>query len=366
MRRAAIWGIGLIAVTLFFFSQDITRAVAWGEPGPWWQYLVSMAIGVAMLAAPLPLVIWLGQRYPIERQFWARRFALHTAAAIVVSVAVLFAIAAADTVVGFIGPIEGLGFGDTLIFLSTISLHNHLMAYFTVIAGVHGYRYYERYQERRLHASRLEAELVRAQLATLKAQLQPHFLFNTLNAIMVLVRQQRAELAEDTLARLSDLLRCVLDDVEAQEVPLRRELEYVRLYLEIEQLRFADRLRVEIAADPDVLDAHVPHMGLQPLVENAVRHGIGGRTQAGSIAIRAARVGDTLELTVRDDGPGLRADASTSGHGIGLGNLRARLAQLYGADARLAIDDASPGVRVALTVPYRAAAPEEVHAHADR
>jgi LytS/YehU family sensor histidine kinase len=182
----------------------------------------------------------------------------------------------------------------------------------------------------------------------------------------VLVRQQKGALAEDTIARLSDLLRCVLDDVTAQEVPLRRELEYIRLYLGIEQLRFADRLNVEIDAAPDTLDATVPHMGLQPLVENAVRHGIGGSASAGRISIHANKVAESLELTVSDDGPGLGA-TTTPGHGIGLANVRARLGQLYGDRATLVLaNGAASGATVTMVVPYRVAEPESVHARADR
>jgi two-component system, LytTR family, sensor kinase len=124
-------------------------------------------------------------------------------------------------------------------------------------------------------------------------QLQPHFRFNTLNAIMVLVRQQKGFQAEEMLAHLSDLLRCVLEDVEAQEVSLRRELEYLQLYLSIEQVRFPDRLRIEISADPAILDAAVPQMGLQPIVENAIRHGIEKSSSAGKIQISATRVNDS-------------------------------------------------------------------------
>ena len=139
--------------------------------------------------------------------------------------------------------------------------------------------------------------------------MQPHFLFNTLNAIVVLVRQQKGQQAEETLARFSDLLRAVLADMDAQEVTLARELEYLKLYLSIEQLRFSDRLRVDIDVDPELLDAAVPHMGLQPLVENAIRHGVGTRATPGIIEHRRAayrRSGDHLHVSVRDDGPGLQ------------------------------------------------------------
>ena len=171
-------------------------------------------------------------------------------------------------------------------------------------------------------------------------QLQPHFLFNTLNAIMVLVRQQRRQKAEETLGRFSDLLRAVLSDIDAQEVPLARELEYVRLYLSIEEVRFPDRLRVEIAADPEILPAAVPHMGLQPLVENAVRHGIAKNPGAGLIAIRAMRADEQLQISVTDNGPGMPAGEIAGGKGIGLANTRKRLNQLYGDQAALVLSPA--------------------------
>src|SRR5262249_57552562 len=135
-------------------------------------------------------------------------------------------------------------------------------------------------------------------------------------------RKEKGPQAEEMLSRRSDLLRCVLDDVESQQVSLSRELEYVRLYLAIEQVRFRDRLGVEISADPAILDAAVPQMGLQPIVENAVRHGIGKSSAAGKIQITAARVNGMLELKVEDDGPGLPPDGLTTSRGIGLANTR--------------------------------------------
>ena len=156
--------------------------------------------------------------------------------------------------------------------------------------------------------------MAQARLGALKAQLQPHFLFNTLNAIVVLVRQQKGQQAEETLARFSDLLRAVLADMDAQEVTLARELEYLKLYLSIEQLRFSDRLHVDIDVDPELLDAAVPHMGLQPIVENAIRHGIGPRATPGVIGIRAERVGrfaarHACATTARDSAPRARGMA---------------------------------------------------------
>jgi sensor histidine kinase YesM len=221
------------------------------------------------------------------------------------------------------------------------------------------FRNYARFQERaqavlrsELRASQLETQVAQARLGALKAQLQPHFLFNTLNAIVVLVRQQKGKQAEETLARFSDLLRAVLADMESQEVTLARELEYLRLYLSIEQLRFSDRLRVDIDVAPELLDAAVPHMGLQPIVENAIRHGIGMRATPGVIAIRAERVGDALHVTVRDDGPGF-GGGEKGGMGLGLANTRARLRQLYGTTAEVRTEPgAGGGAQVTLVVPF--------------
>ena len=183
-------------------------------------------------------------------------------------------------------------------------------------------------------------------------QLQPHFLFNTLNAIMGMVRTGEVQQAERALARFSDLLRAVLDDMDAQEVTLERELNFLRLYLSIEQMRFPDRLVVRIEADPDVLDAAVPHMGLQPVAENAVRHGIGCRVAGGSIDVRASRVGSRLHITVRDAGGGARA-GSPAGRGLGLSNLRARLKQLHGEEGDLRIECTDSGALVDVILPYR-------------
>jgi two-component system LytT family sensor kinase len=171
-----------------------------------------------------------------------------------------------------------------------------------------------------------------------------------------LVRQQKGNQAEEMLARLSDLLRCVLEDVEAQEVPLRRELEYLQLYLSIEQVRFPDRLRAEISADTAILDAAVPQMGLQPIVENAIRHGIGQSSSAGRIQIQADRVTNRLVIKVTDDGPGLVDETLSQSAGIGLRNTRERLRQLYGEGATLSVENGERGgAVVTMALPYHLA-----------
>jgi LytS/YehU family sensor histidine kinase len=229
-----------------------------------------------------------------------------------------------------------------------------------------GVLYYRRYQERsrealkfELRASELQSQLMSARLHALKMQLQPHFLFNTLNAITVLVRQQKGKDAEQMLGHLSDLLRGVLEDVDAQEVSLRRELEYLQLYLAIEQVRFPDRLRVEVSVNPETQESSVPQLILQPIVENAIRHGIGRSSSAGRILISASKVDGTVELRVQDDGPGLRPSDSSEEEGIGLANTRARLQQLYGQNARLEIENCDRGgVIVTMNIPFHESRPE--------
>ncbi|HEY4564143.1 MAG TPA: histidine kinase, partial [Thermoanaerobaculia bacterium] len=322
-----------------------------------------------------PAILWLGRRFPFERQVWLRRALIHLALSFVFSLVHLTLDSAILTWLGIFSPLMKPSFGATFFLLAVLGFHPNVMSYWTVLGLQYAFRYYNQYQEKRrqalrleLQASELRTQLVQAQLTALKGQLQPHFLFNTLNAIMVLVRQGRGTQAEEMLARLSDLLRSVLEDVEAQEVPLWRELESLRLYLAIEEVRFQDRLRVEIDAGSEVLDAAVPHLGLQPIVENAIRHGIGNRSAAGRLRIHAARVGDLLEIRVEDDGPGLPPGGPGS-QGIGLANTRARLRQLYGDAAGLTLENGAGGGAVAtLTLPYRASPGEstaevmEIHA----
>jgi len=344
------------------------QKVAAREPTPWQHYVISWAAGVYLWCALTPLILWLGRRFPLGRRHWARVTAIHLAASIGISIAQPATEAALLRLL-HVFPTIMVSYPATLAFLLIIGFHQGVLTYWTILGVQYAAGWYSRYQERKQQALNLEAQLVSAHLSALKMQLQPHFLFNTLNAIMVLVRQQKGRQAEEMLARLSDLLRCVLDDVEAQEVPLRRELEYLELYLSIEQVRFQDRLRVDIAASPEVLDAAVPHMVLQPIVENAIRHGIGRSSSAGHLRISAARGQDALELEVSDDGPGLQtAFPATASRGIGLANTRSRLAQLYGDAARLSVDNgAEGGVTARIVLPFRPM-PEEadvLHGAAD-
>jgi LytS/YehU family sensor histidine kinase len=229
--------------------------------------------------------------------------------------------------------------------------------YYALLLGIaHAVLYYGRYRERERTAERLAAGLTEARLQALKMQLQPHFLFNTLNAISALVPAE-AQPARRMIARLGDLLRIALEHEETQEVTLREELAFLEPYLEIEQARLQDRLTVTMEIAPETLDARVPHLLLQPLVENAVRHGIAPRIEPGSVKISATRAADRrfLHLEVRDDGPGVERDNQARNRKpVGLANVQSRLEQLYGGEHQFALENhPAGGTVVRITLPFR-------------
>jgi len=353
----AVW----TAIGLFYFSQSAVQRVLSHDKTPAWHALVSWLTGVYISALFTPVVLWLGRRFPLSRRQWLAPGLLHLVFSVGFGIVVI-ALEAMLLPRFHVYPAIMPNAIAAFVFLLVIGFHQNVMTYGTILALQAGWDYYKRFHERQrealrleLRAAELQSQLANAQLGALKAQLHPHFLFNTLNAIMSLVRQGQADAAERMLGGLADLLRAALDDLDAQEVPLSRELEYLRLYLSIEEVRFQDRLRVDITTAPGILDAAVPHLCLQPVVENAIRHGVSRRAAAGRIAIRAERDGDRLVLTVEDDGPGLDGAHAGQGTGIGLANTRSLLAQLHGAAAELRLEPVAPtGVRVTLTLPYRA------------
>ncbi len=211
------------------------------------------------------------------------------------------------------------------------------------------------FRERELRASQLETQLAQAQLQMLKMQLHPHFLFNTLNGITGLVRDHDNAAAVEMLVGLSDLLRQTLDNAGKQEVRLSEELEWLELYLKLQQIRFSDRLQVSVNAAPETMDALTPNLITQPLVENAIRHGLAPRAAPGSVSLSAKRVNGRLELRVCDDGIGFPEDwRLASGKGVGLLNTDARLRQLYGSDYSFeARNREEGGAEVFLSIPLR-------------
>jgi sensor histidine kinase YesM len=230
------------------------------------------------------------------------------------------------------------------------TFHFNLLFYWVMVSVSHAFSYYRQFQERALRAKELEQRLTQARLQALQMQLNPHFLFNTLNAISTLMHRD-VKAADRMLARLAELLRYALDSTDAQEVPLRQELAFLERYLEIERTRFGERLTIETQLQPETLDALVPNLVLQPLVENAIKHGVERRTKSGRITLIGEVKGERLALQVLDNGPGLREGGV---EGIGLSNTRARLQQLYGEEHRFELRDANEGgVVVALEIPLR-------------
>jgi signal transduction histidine kinase len=360
LRPLAFYFLAWTLVGLINFAQNVTRRYYYDDPNPW-QDLRYWCFNIFIAALLTPLIVAAGRRWPLERQHLPRLIGVHVLVSLGWALLKLCLEATFHLTWNEFWPITPpitVRREVTLLFL--YGYHLSVVAYWVVLSIQTAYRNYERFQERAraalrsdLRGSQLEAQVAHARLGALKAQLQPHFLFNTLNAIVVLVRQQKGRQAEETLARFSDLLRAVLADMESQEVTLARELEYLKLYLSIEQLRFSDRLHVDFDVDPELLDAAVPHMGLQPVVENAIRHGIGPRATPGMIEIRAWREHDSLHVSVRDNGPGFGAAKVEHGLGLGLANTRARLKQLYGAEAELRTEGApGGGAVVTLVLPY--------------
>jgi hypothetical protein len=361
LRTFAIWLAVWTFVGLVFVGQNATQKFFVGDP-TLWKEVGFWSMRVVLSAALTLVILWLGTRFPIEKRVWVRRISLHVLFSLCFGVvrtgleAVVFSHLSAGWGPGFEW---AQSVSNAFKVLMIFAFHQAFIAYWFILVIHTAIRYHEKFQERaaaalrlELNAAELRAQVTQAQLGALKMQLQPHFLFNTLNAIMGMMRGGEVKQAEHALSRFSDLLRAVLDDMDTQEVTLERELTYVRLYLSIEQMRFADRLSVRIDPDADVLDAAVPHMALQPVVENAVRHGIGCRVGGGSIEVRVTRVGGRLHIKVRDQGTGPRV-RSPAGRGLGLSNLRARLRQLHGEDGRLRIECFENGADVEVIVPYR-------------
>jgi two-component system LytT family sensor kinase len=338
--------LGWTLVGLFFASQTYL-AYKYSSGNPHLGVILKFSLSEWYLWALLaPGVIWLARRLSLERGRRARSLAIH----VVASVGVAFAHWGLNNlcrryVLGFPGAVA-------LVY----TFHSNLVTYWVLVGSTWGYDYYVRYRQGELRAAQLSAQLAQAQLQALRTQLHPHFLFNTLNGIATLVHRD-PEAADLMIARLSALLRLTLEGIGVQEVPLAKEIEFLRGYLEIEEVRFGDRLTVEMHIAPEVLGACIPYLILQPLVENAIRHGIAPRAQPGRIAIRAAAENGFLVLEVSDNGPGLAAGSEASTRqGTGLSNTRSRLEKLYGERQRFEMKNRiNGGFAVTLTLPFQPA-----------
>ncbi len=305
---------------------------------------LSQALTWALLT---PLILLLVVRLPLEKLSRPRGIVIALSATLAICVAKILIDLAITPILASWVPERGY---SLLRRLTIARLYTALITCWIIAAVAHGVRYFEKYHEREMRTTQLEARLAEAQLHVLRMQLHPHFLFNALNTIAALMTKD-IDAAERMLARLGDLLRLALTSSGAQEVPLKEELAFLQSYLEIEKIRFRDRLTIDIDAKGEVLDALVPNLILQPLVENAIRHGLAQRVEPGTIRIAAHREKSGLLLSVEDDGPGLAS--FTDREGIGLGNTRARLTQLFGNSHRFLLEGApGGGLVVRMTIPF--------------
>lgn len=347
------FGTGLLLLvvatvaTLFFTAVNIAMGVVEHEPIAIEHRLIWQGAKFYLWAAFAPVVIALARRHAIERRNWIRPVLFHLFAAVACSLV----ITSMFLTVLLWWPVSRQMFSSLLdaVESASIAFSWSVLIYWAILLATNALDNYHRYRSEQLRSSQLQAQLAEAQLRTLRMQLQPHFLFNTLHSLSDLVLED-ARSAVRMIAKLGDFLRLTIEAPGEQIIPLRQELEFARSYLEIEQIRFHDRLEVVIAAEPPTYAAHVPNLLLQPIVENAVRHGAAARVGAGKIAIKARRNSNQLQITIQDNGPGLRSHGGKKGEGVGLANTRARLRQLYGEEQslELASSDADDGGTVVL------------------
>ena len=340
-----VWTLPAILSTLLVHSQSppgqlLGKSLASQVP-PWWYW------------APLtPLIFQLGRSFPLQRGRLLRSVPFHVLACVLVACGAL-AVAVVSCEVSAVGVCHERPFWVAFERLAVYYAELNVVIYGVVLAAGVAFDSSRRARENELRAARLEGMLASAQLQALKMQLHPHFLFNTLHAVGVMVRKGDSQGALKMLSGVSDLLRMALDGSQKQMIPLRQELVFLEKYLEVEHTRFRDRLTVKMDVEPAARDARLPNLILQPVVENAIRHGVEPSPEPGVVEIAARRNGATLQVTVRDDGPGLNGAGVKPGTGIGLANVRARLEQLYPGSHRFTVENAPRGVVVTLEIPFR-------------
>jgi two-component system, LytTR family, sensor kinase len=339
LRLWLVVTIGWTALALFFAISASLTYLSTGREANWTLSIERSLLEWWTWALFTPIVVWLARRYSLDRAWPWQSIVVHLLVG--TSLAVIKS--------GIDRAVNAWLTGFWMYWLaSTVALQ--FAIYCVIVAAAHGIEYYERSRERDLLAARL-AE-VRLQL--LSMQLQPHFLFNTLNTIAELVHDD-PDAADRMIAALSDLLRKTLEVGSAQEISLNAELQLLDRYIDIQQARFGERLRVTVDTDSEARAAAVPVLLLQPLVENAIRHGLAEQLAAGRIEIGARRNGSRLVISVVDDGPG-PTPGTTRNERVGLGNTRQRLDALYGPDHRFDLANAGDrGARVSIDIPFKTA-----------
>jgi two-component system, LytTR family, sensor kinase len=348
-RQLTAWLLVLTGWTVVGVGYFLSSAFAppeGGQPAPGWLRLLLFSVGTAWIWAALtPPVLWLTRNATLAPGNRARSAGVY----VLTGIGFFVASGVLEWILGLAtGMVTAGQFWPTLLFEC---LATRLLAYLAIVTLGQTAYYFALYRTRQRHTSELEARLARTHLQVLKMQLQPHFLFNTLNAVAELVHTE-PDAADLMITRLGRLLRLSLDNAGHQVVPLRQEIDFLRVYLDIEQVRFQDRLQIVWDVAPETLEAAVPTLLWQPVLENAIRHGVTPLAGRGCIVIASRREGDDLVLEIRDNGTGLPAGAAPP-EGVGLRNIRERVYQLYGSRAVFSLAPAPGGGAVAtLRLPF--------------
>jgi two-component system, LytTR family, sensor kinase len=349
-----VWAatLALFTATGFFrFTYKYFDDVAVGDRGTFARRLIEETTGTYAAAALFVVAVWFVWRHPLDRPGARRRVPAHLAAMVAYSVVHTTLLLVSRKAIFAL-----LGYGDYdygyMPARYLMEFGEDGVSYWLFVALITLYRYYRTTRQREVRVAQLERGLAQAELRNLRLQLQPHFLFNALNTISSTMYDDPRS-ADRMIGQLSQLLRLSLRTSHAHEVPLRDELEVLGCYLGLMQARFGSRLRANVVATPETLDALVPSLILQPLVENAVRHGNASQAVGGTIDVRASRDGDTLHLAVTDDGPGVPLGADILGNGVGLSATRDRLRLLYGDVHHFEVGNRAGGFGVRIALPFR-------------
>jgi two-component system LytT family sensor kinase len=346
---ASIW----LGLALFDATQTVFVMRSEGMHHAWGRLFITLLVAWLPWACATPLVMRLGRQHPLSQWTHISTWAFHIGACLTIG---LVYAAWRGLLVALLNPwANPTPSPFKAAWLN--EFENGLLAYFilygTVLAVGAMLDSRERLAQQQTEAARLSEQLSKAQLSVLRHQIEPHFLFNSLNAIAGLVRENRNDDAVSMIAGFSDFLRRILEDSHRQEVPLAEEMDFLQRYLDVQKVRFADRLHLAVDVPQELLVAQVPNLILQPMVENAVKHGIAKRAQGGTIRIRASRLNAMLTLSIFNDGPSLTADWETNGSGIGISNVRTRLQSLYGDSFDLRLQNQGNGVEVSVSMPFR-------------
>jgi two-component system, LytTR family, sensor kinase len=349
---AALWCAGAV----FDASQNVLIVHAEGRHYNWLPLFGTELVSWLPWALATPLVIRLARRYPMVRAVTARRVAVHLVAFAVLSAVSETWSTALQMLFNPYHTRKWPTFVDTWTTTLIFQVLTFLIAYALILTVTYVVDARGSMARQMTETARLNEELSKAQLAALRRQMEPHFMFNTLNSIAGLVRDHRNAAAVSMIVGLSEFLRRATEDSHRSQVTLAEEVEYLQRYLEIQKVRFGERLQVSVDIPVELLGAQVPNLLLQPLVENAIKHGIAKRIAGGTVRIAGARQDGGLCLTVYNDGPSEPADWRATHTGVGLANLRTRLQILHGNEAGLQLRRATPaGVEVVVTLPLKEA-----------